>query len=315
MMIQKYSASQFCRGNIPFFGNRQEQKKTVTESRNPKTVNIDLMSTEKLVKRINAEDKKVAKAVEKESSRIAKAIDLISKQFLAGGRLFYFGAGTSGRLGILDASECPPTFSTHPDMVQGIIAGGDRAIKNAVEGAEDNYAAGLEDAKVLTNKDVAVTISASGNPKYLLGVLDKANEIGSNTIAISCNPKGEILKRVQVPICAVVGPEVVTGSSRLKAGTAQKMILNMLTTGSMIKIGKTYENFMVDVKTSNEKLKKRAVSIVSEIAQVSDEKAQAALLESNWKVKTAIVSILKEVNPESANSLLKASNGVLRRVI
>lgn len=240
---------------------------------------------------------------------------MIAKQFLSGGKLFYFGAGTSGRLGVLDASECPPTFSTNPEMVQGIIAGGDRAIRNAVEGAEDNYAAGLEDAKILTKKDVGVVVSASGNPKYLLGVLDKANETGAKSIAICCNPKGEILKRVKIPICAVVGPEAITGSSRMKAGTAQKMILNMLSTGSMIKIGKTFQNLMVDVKTSNEKLKKRAVSIVSEIAQVPDEKAQAALLESDWHVKTAIVSIIRDVNPEEADKLLKAGSGVLRRVI
>lgn len=313
MKIQNCSIVPLNKGYISFYGKKPQ--KTITEKRNPKTVDIDLIPTIDMVKKINNEDKKVAVAVGKQSKNIANAIDLIAKQFLAGGKLFYFGAGTSGRLGVLDASECPPTYSTKPEMVQGIIAGGDRAIRHAVEGAEDNYAAGFEDAKILTNKDVGVVISASGNPKYLLGVLDKANETGAKSIAISCNPKGEILKRVKIPICAVVGPEVVTGSSRMKAGTAQKMILNMLSTGSMIKIGKTFQNFMVDVKTSNEKLKQRAISIVSEIAQVSEEEAHAVLLKSDWHVKTAIVSIIRKVNPEEADKLLKAGSGVLRRVV
>ena len=209
----------------------------ITEYRNENTKDIDIISTLELVKKMNAEDKIVALAVEEELENIAKAIDLISKQFLKGGKLYYFGAGTSGRLGVLDASECPPTFSVDSDMVQGVIAGGDIAFKTAVEGAEDNYNAGFEDAKILTELDVAVVISASGNPKYLTGVLDRADEIGAKTIAVTCNSKGKVAEDAGHVICVEVGPEVIAGSSRLKAGTAQKMILNMLSTGSMIKIG------------------------------------------------------------------------------
>ena len=231
----------------------------ITEYRNENTKDIDLLSTLEMVKKMNEEDKLVALAVSDEAEHIAQAIDMISKQLLKGGRLFYFGAGTSGRLGVLDASECPPTFSVSPDMVQGIIAGGKDAFTSAVEGAEDNFEAGVEDAKVLTDKDVCVVISASGNPKYLLGVLHQADEIGARTIGITCNSKGRIAEEAGHVICVEVGPEVIAGSSRLKAGTAQKMILNMLSTGSMIKIGKTYENFMIDLNPINEKLKDRAI--------------------------------------------------------
>lgn len=212
----------------------------ITEYRNENTKDIDILSTIDMVRKMNEEDKLVALAVEDATPEIAQAIDLIAKQFLKGGKLFYFGAGTSGRLGILDASECPPTFSTEPTMVQGIIAGGDNAIRTAVEGAEDNFEQGKKDAEVLTANDVAVVISASGNPKYLLGVLAYAEEIGAKTIGITCNSKGRIAEEAGLVICAEVGPEVIAGSSRLKAGTAQKMVLNMLSTGSMIKIGKTY---------------------------------------------------------------------------
>lgn len=196
----------------------------ITEFRNENTKDIDLLPTIDIVKKMNDEDKLVALAVEDESENIAAAIDLIAKQFLKGGRLFYFGAGTSGRLGILDASECPPTFSVSPEMVQGIIAGGDTAIRNAVEGAEDNEEVGWKDASMLTAEDVAVVISASGNPKYLLGVLKRAEEVGAKTIAVTCNSKGRIAEEAGLVICAEVGPEVIAGSSRLKAGTAQKMI-------------------------------------------------------------------------------------------
>ena len=220
----------------------------ITEYRNENTKDIDLLSTIDMVRKMNEEDLIVAKVVGDEAANIATAIDMIAKAFLKGGRLFYFGAGTSGRLGILDASECPPTFSVDPSMVQGIIAGGNGAILNAVEGAEDSFDAGKEDAKILTDKDICVVISASGNPKYLLGVLEQADEIGAATIAVTCNSRGSIAHDAGHVICAEVGPEVIAGSSRLKAGTAQKMILNMLSTGAMIKIGKTYENFMIDLK-------------------------------------------------------------------
>ena len=287
----------------------------ITECRNENTKNIDLLPTIDIVKKMNDEDKIVALAVEYESENIAKAIDVISKQFLQGGHLIYFGAGTSGRLGILDASECPPTFSVEPNMVQGIIAGGYDAMRFAVEGAEDNYDAGYEDAKILTKDDVAVVISASGNPKYLLGVLAYADEVGCKTIGITCNSNAKIAEEVGTLICVEVGPEVIAGSSRLKAGTAQKMVLNMLSTGSMIKIGKTYENFMIDLKATNEKLKDRAVRIVSQIAEVDNNIANETLAKCDWKIKTAIVALKNNVEFDKANEELKKNHGVLRRVL
>lgn len=287
----------------------------ITEYRNENTKDIDILSTIDMVRKMNEEDKLVALAVEDATPEIAQAIDLIAKQFLKGGKLFYFGAGTSGRLGILDASECPPTFSTEPTMVQGIIAGGDSAIRTAVEGAEDNFEQGKKDAEVLTANDVAVVISASGNPKYLLGVLAYAEEIGAKTIGITCNSKGRIAEEAGLVICAEVGPEVIAGSSRLKAGTAQKMILNMLSTGSMIKIGKTYENFMIDLKATNEKLKDRAIRIVAEIAKTPHSNALATLLKCDWEIKTAIVSILMKIEPEIARLELKKHGGVLRKLL
>lgn len=287
----------------------------ITEFRNENTKDIDILPTREIVRKMNEEDKLVALAVEDAGDEIAQAIDLIAKQFLKGGHLFYFGAGTSGRLGILDASECPPTFSVSPEMVQGFIAGGDRAMRKSVEGAEDNFDLGKEDAKVLTEKDVAVVISASGNPKYLMGVLAKADEVNCKTIAVTCNSKGRIAGEAGLVICAEVGPEVIAGSSRLKAGTAQKMILNMLTTGSMIKIGKTYENFMIDLQASNEKLKDRAIRIVAQIAGVTHAEALGALLKCDWEIKTAIVSIIMGTDVETSRLELKKHGGVLRKLI
>ena len=287
----------------------------ITEYRNENTKDIDLLSTIDMVRKMNEEDQIVAKVVGDEAPNIAMAIDIIAKSFLKGGRLFYFGAGTSGRLGILDASECPPTFSVDPSMVQGIIAGGPKAILHAAEGAEDNFDEGKKDANILTDKDVCVVISASGNPKYLLGVLEKADEIGAATIAITCNSKGKIAEEAGHVICAEVGPEVIAGSSRLKAGTAQKMILNMLSTGSMIKIGKTYENFMIDLKAVNEKLKDRAIRIVSQIAGGTNSEALASLLKCNWEIKTAIVMNQLKVDTDEARLELKKHGGVLRKII
>lgn len=287
----------------------------ITEFRNENTKDIDILPTREIVRKMNEEDKLVALAVEDAGDEIAQAIDLIAKQFLKGGHLFYFGAGTSGRLGILDASECPPTFSVSPEMVQGFIAGGDRAMRKSVEGAEDNFELGKEDAKVLTEKDVAVVISASGNPKYLMGVLAKADEVNCKTIAVTCNSKGRIAEEAGLVICAEVGAEVIAGSSRLKAGTAQKMILNMLTTGSMIKIGKTYENFMIDLQASNEKLKDRAIRIVAQIAGVTHAEALGALLKCDWEIKTAIVSIIMGTDVETSRIELKKHGGVLRKLI
>lgn len=287
----------------------------ITEYRNENTKDIDLLSTIDMVRKMNEEDQIVAKVVGDEAANIAAGIDIIAKAFLKGGRLFYFGAGTSGRLGILDASECPPTFSVDHTMVQGIIAGGHKAILNAAEGAEDNFEEGRKDANILTDKDVCVVISASGNPKYLLGVLERADEVGAATIAVTCNSRGHIAEEAGHVICAEVGPEVIAGSSRLKAGTAQKMILNMLTTGAMIKIGKTYENFMIDLKAVNEKLKDRAIRIVSQIAGVTHSEALASLLKCDWEIKTSVVMIKLKTDAENARLELKKHGGVLRKII
>ena len=287
----------------------------ITEYRNENTKDIDLLSTIDMVRKMNEEDKLVAHVVGDEAANIAAGVDLIAKQFLKGGKLYYFGAGTSGRLGILDASESVPTFSVAPDMVNGIIAGGMRAVWESVEGAEDDYKAGYEDAKALTDLDVAVFISASGNPKYLLGALERATEVGAKTIAVTCNSKGAIAEEAGVVICAEVGPEVIAGSSRLKAGTAQKMILNMLSTGAMIKIGKTYENFMIDLQAVNEKLKDRAIRIVAQIAQASHGEAFQKLMDSDWEIKTAIVSLRCGLDVKKSREELSRHRGVLRLVI
>lgn len=284
----------------------------ITEYRNENTKNIDILPTIDIVTKINEEDKLVALAVEDELENISQAVDIIAKQFLQGGKLYYFGAGTSGRLGVLDASECPPTFGARPDMVQGIIAGGDDALKLAVEGAEDNFELGESDAKVLTKNDVCVAISASGNPKYLLGVLAQAEKVGCKTIALTCNHKAAILEEVGLGICVEVGPEVIAGSSRMKAGTAQKMVLNMLTTGAMIKIGKTYENFMIDLMPTNEKLKDRAIRIVAELAKVNASTALKTLLECGWEVKVAILVLKCDITRNEAKELLRKHRGVLR---
>ena len=287
----------------------------ITEYRNENTKNIDLLSTIDIVRKINEEDKLVALAIEDEAPNIAQAIDMIAKQFLVGGKLYYFGAGTSGRIGILDASECPPTFGVPADMVTGIIAGGDTAIRTAVEGAEDNFELGEKDAQVLTEKDVCVAISASGNPKYLLGVLSQAEKNGCKTIALTCNHNALILEEARLGICVEVGPEVIAGSSRMKAGTVQKMVLNMLSTGAMIKIGKTYENFMIDLMPTNEKLKDRAIRIVAEIAETKASTALTTLLECNWKVKVAIMMIKCKLTQEQAQEALRKNCGVLRRAL
>ena len=287
----------------------------ITEYRNENTKNIDLLSTIDIVRKINEEDKLVALAIEDELPNIAKAVDIIAKQFLVDGKLYYFGAGTSGRIGILDASECPPTFGVPIDMVTGIIAGGDGAIRHATEGAEDNFDAGVKDAQCLTNKDVCVVISASGNPKYLLGVLNQADKANCKTIALTCNHNALILEEAGLGICVEVGPEVIAGSSRMKAGTVQKMVLNMLSTGAMIKIGKTYENFMIDLMPTNEKLKDRAIRIVAEIAEVNNSKALQTLLECNWSVKTAIIMLKCKLDKNSAEELLRKNCGVLRRAL
>ena len=288
----------------------------ITEKTNPNTLNIDVASSLEIARMINEEDKKVAEKISENLTTIAKAIDIISENFLKGGRLLYFGAGTSGRLGVLDASECPPTFNSPNDMVQGIIAGGDRALRFAIEGAEDSCELARKDFEKLniTEKDTVVSISASGNANYVIEVLKLAKEKKSKTIALTCNPMAKIAKIADVVICIETGAEVITGSTRMKAGTAQKMVLNMLTTGAMIKIGKVYKNFMIDVKPTNIKLKDRAQRIVSEIVHCSQKEAKAVLEENEYKIKEAILQIKYSLTYDDAKLILSKYNGVLSRI-
>ncbi len=289
-------------------------KRKITESTNKTSKNIDFLTTFEIVKIINDEDKKVAYAVEKELKAIAEAVDLIVSKFKAGGRLVYIGTGTSGRMGVLDASECPPTFGIDYNMIQAIIAGGDLALRKAVEYAEDDLMAGAEDVvrADISDKDVLVGITANGDTPYVKGALLKAKEMGAATIGIMNNIEGEIKDLADIIILADVGPEVIAGSTRMKAGTSQKMILNMLTTTSMIKMGRTYKNLMVDMIPTNDKLRKRAVRIVMEAADVSGETALEKLEQNRWDIKATIVSIIADVDYDTATSLLKTSDGYVR---
>lgn len=287
----------------------------LTEKQNPDTIDIDILEPLQIVELINNEDKKIAQAVQKCLKDIAKAVSFAEESFLQGGRLLYFGAGTSGRLGVLDASECPPTFSVDGDMVQGFIAGGDYALRSAVEGAEDNTEGGrlaATEAQVCQN-DTVVVLSASGNPNYIMGVLEKARIEEAKTVAITCNKDSKTKGIVDCFICADVGPEVITGSSRMKAGTAQKMILNMLSTAAMIRIGKVYQNLMIDVRPTNTKLKKRAEGIVSKITGVSKDKAKELLEANGYKIKPVILMIKYKLSFEKAFEVLKANQGILRK--
>lgn len=289
----------------------------LTERRNPATQDIDLMDSYKIARTLNNEDKKVALAVEKTLPQIGQAIELIAQAFLQGGRLAYFGAGTSGRLGVLDASECWPTFGVEHGMVCGFIAGGDRALRFSVENSEDSSELGLEDLETFSPQphDIVVGISAGGGPKYVLTILEEAQKRGCKTIGISSNPEAKLQKYSDIFINPIVGEEAITGSSRLKSGTAQKMILNMLSTGAMIRIGKTYENYMIDVRMMNEKLIDRGCRIVSEIAQIPYEDAKSYIEQSGRKVKTACVMAIKQCSKEDAETLLSEQNGILRKVI
>ncbi|MGY6212952.1 N-acetylmuramic acid 6-phosphate etherase [Cytobacillus firmus] len=285
-----------------------------TEQRNPKTMEIDLMTTEEIITIINQEDTIVPNAIAREIPHIVKVVDEITESFKKGGRLIYVGAGTSGRLGIIDASECPPTYGTNPEMVVGIIAGGKEAMTEAVEGAEDDSEQGRQDVAdiQLSDKDVLVGIAASGRTPYTIGALQYGNEVGAVTVSVACTKDSEMGKISKYTIAPITGPEVVTGSTRMKAGTAQKLVLNMLTTASMIKLGKVYGNLMVDVQMTNEKLFKRAENIVKMATGASDEEARAALKEQNYHTKAAILQILTGLKGEEAAELLKKHNGYLR---
>ena len=291
-------------------------KLSITESRNLDTVNIDLMDSLQIATLINQEDKKIAFAIEKVLPQIAQAIEMAAKSLLNGGRIAYFGAGTSGRLGVLDASEMPPTFGVSENMVQGFIAGGEKALRHAVENAEDSAEFAIQDLEKFapTSRDIVIAISACGNPQYCLTVLEKAQKLRVKTIAISSNPQALIAKYADVFINPVVGPEVIIGSSRMKSGTAQKMILNMITTGAMIRIGKTYENYMIDLQLTNKKLVERGTRFISEICNISFKKA-SEYLKKGKNVKTACVMCLKQCTKEDAEKLLAQHNGILRKVI
>lgn len=288
-----------------------------TEQRNERTMNLDNMGTLDILKTINQEDMTVAKKVEDVLPDIHQAVELIYKSLRRGGKLFYVGAGTSGRIGILDAVECPPTFSTPPDLVQGVMAGGDSAFMQAVEGAEDNESLGGEELKErgLTELDVVMGIAASGRTPYVTGALKYAKDIGASTVSLSSNVNAKISEHADVKIAVDTGPEVLTGSTRLKAATAHKLILNMITTTTMVKIGKVYENLMVDVKVSNYKLKERAKNIISTITDVSMEEAGAVLDKAHLEVKPAIVMIKANVDYEKAKKLIDAADGFVRKAI
>ncbi|KRA51483.1 N-acetylmuramic acid 6-phosphate etherase [Devosia sp. Root635] len=292
-----------------------ELEQLVSEARNPATVQIDLMSTQQILAAMNAEDAQVSGAVQQELPHIAAAVDKIVDAFKAGGRLVYMGAGTSGRLGVLDASECPPTFGVPEGMVIGLIAGGDRALRHPIEGAEDDRGEGRRDLEKisLSAKDVVVGIAVSGRTPYVIGGLDYAAGVGATTVALSCNPDSAIARMADIAISPVVGPEALTGSTRLKSGTAQKLVLNMLTTASMIRIGKSYENLMVDLSVSNEKLAARATRILVEATGCTTEEAERYLAESSNNVKLAILMALTGLDARAGEAALAEADGFLRR--
>lgn len=295
-----------------------ELSKLTTEQRNPHSMDIDARSTEEILKIINDEDKTVPYAVEKELSYIAQAVELIVKALKNGGRLLYFGSGTSGRLGVVDASECPPTFGTPYGMIEGYIAGGKEAMFRAQEGAEDYEETGSKDVMLaqVTNKDVVCGIAASRRTPYVIGAVKKAKELGATTLYITCNPRENFnIKEVDVAMCPYIGPEVIMGSTRMKSGTAQKLVLNMLTTTAMIRVGKVYENMMIDLQMTNKKLVERSKKIVMTITGVSYDEAAKYLQQAGGHVKTALVMIKAGVNADDARERLLKADGFVRRAI
>ena len=294
-----------------------ELQKIATEQRNPNTMNIDTLSTLDMVKLINREDHRVADAVGEVTDKIAQAVDVIAEKLAAGGRLIYCGAGTSGRLGILDAVECPPTYSTDPETVQALMAGGYGAIFKAVEGAEDSKELGVQDMQNIhfSQKDVLVGIAASGRTPYVRGCMEYAKQLGAPTVSVTCCPGSELDQFADIGIAPAPGPEVVTGSTRMKSGTAQKMVLNMLSTGAMIKLGKVYGNLMVDVKPSNEKLIRRCVTIVCSAAECTEAEATKALEACDYRPKVAIVMVLRGVNADTACAMLQKAEGRIAKVL
>jgi N-acetylmuramic acid 6-phosphate etherase len=289
----------------------------LTEQPNPVSASLDALPTEEALRIINAEDRRVALAVEREIPAIARAVDAIVAAFERGGRLFYIGAGTSGRLGVLDASEIPPTFSAPPTMVQGIIAGGDAALSSATETTEDDPAIGVRDllARGFTAGDVLVGIAASGRTPYVLGAAAEARRMGAVTVGISCTPDSELARAVDIAITPLVGPEVVAGSTRMKAGTAQKLVLNMLSTGACVRLGFVYGNLMVNVQPKNRKLVDRARRIIAQAAGVSYEQAGELLAQSGSCVRTAIVMAKAGIGREEAERRLAAAGGRVSKAV
>ena len=286
----------------------------ITEQRNPNSMHVDSLSALEIVQLMNQEDKQVPLAIEKCLPQIAQAVECIVAAFQQGGRLIYIGAGTSGRLGVLDASECPPTFGVSPEIVKGIIAGGERALRHPIEGAEDSKSQAVVDLQTIqfSSKDVLVGIAASGRTPYVIGALEYAKSLGSVTVSIASNPNSAMANIVDIAIDTVVGPEVLTGSSRLKSGTAQKLVLNMLTTASMILMGKCYQNLMVDVQASNEKLKARAIRIVMQATDCDKTLAEETLKQADQNAKLAIMMILSGLDRAQAEALLEKHQGKLQ---
>lgn len=281
-------------------------------------MNIDTLPAADILKIINDEDKKVPLAVEKELPYIEQAVELVVNAIKNGGRLLYFGAGTSGRLGVVDASECPPTFGTLPDMIQGFIAGGREAMFRAQEGAEDHEENGAADVikAGVTDRDVVCGIAASRRTPYVTGAVKKAKALGAKTLFVTCNPRSEFnIKEVDVAVCPYVGPEVIMGSTRMKSGTAQKLVLNMLTTASMIRLGKVYENMMIDLQMTNKKLVERSKRIIMTITGISYDKAGDVLQKANGHVKTALVMVLADVSADEARSRLDKADGFVRNAV
>lgn len=290
---------------------------TITEERNPATAVIDTLSSSEIVALINEQDAKVAPAVQRVLPEIARAVDVIVEQLGQGGRLLYLGAGTSGRLGVLDASEMPPTYGTPPELVQGLIAGGDVALRESAEGAEDDAEAGaraVREAEV-NEMDVVVGISASGGAAWVLGAVAEARQRGAPTVGLTCNPDSPLARRSSLAIVPVVGPEVIAGSSRMKAGTAQKLVLNMLSTATMIRMGRVFGNLMVDVQPTNAKLRRRAVRVLQQATGASSEEALTALQATGYTVKQALVMLLAHVDADEARRRLVASGGFVRQAV
>lgn len=292
-------------------------EKLLTEQVNPASENIDALPTEEVLRIINAEDQKVAAAVARELPHIAMAVDVIVDRMSKGGRLFYVGAGTSGRLGVLDAAECPPTFNVPPELVQGLIAGGERALHSAGEASEDDAGLGAADlaARGFTSKDVLVGIAASGRTPYVLGAVEAARKLGAVTVGVSCTPDSELARAVEIPITPLPGPEILAGSTRMKAGTATKLVLNMLSTAAMIRLGLVFGNLMVNVQPRNTKLEDRAKRIIAQAAGVDYDIAGALLKQAGNDVKTAIVMARLGISKENAEKRLREAAGRVSRAL